>query len=83
MHQLQPMHLTKVDQLAWKPLEECSKHKSNSMKKRKPINSKKMPIKVKKGNSQSDNKKLELEKIGPSYVDMFETCDLKLTSERF
>ena len=47
------------------------------MKKRKPINSKKMPIKDKKGNSQSDNKKLELEKIGPSYVDMFETCDSK------
>lgn len=53
------------------------------MKKRKPINSKQMPIKDKRVNFQRDNRKLELEKIGPSYADMLETCDSKLTLEPF
>ena len=39
--------------------------------------------KAKKDNFPRDNKKLELERTGPNYEDMFEICDLKLISEPF
>jgi hypothetical protein len=43
------------------------------MKKRKLINSKKVRNKVKKDNFPRDNRKSELERTGPNFVDMFVT----------
>ena len=43
------------------------------MKKKKPINSKKVQNKAKKDNFPKDNRKSELERTGPNFVDMFVT----------